>query len=235
MLNGKLILVIEDDAGIRRGVVDALQAAGYRTSDAADGRKGLELAITSEWDLLLLDLMLPNVDGFEILKQVRTLRPTSPIIILTARGEEDDRVRGLRLGSDDYVVKPFGVRELLARVEAVLRRSPERSTELREVAFPGGVADLHRREVRFEDGRRSELSEREAELLHYLAGNPGRAVSRDELLARLWRVEPDGIRTRAIDMHVARLREKIGDAGASPSVILTVRGKGYMFAARGGA
>ena len=222
------ILTIEDDAAIRRGIVDSLRFAGYDVLEAADGPEGLEMAVRREFDLLLLDLVLPRGDGLEILREVRRLRPTLPVIILTARGEEADRVRGLQDGADDYVVKPFSVKELLARVEAVLRRSAERPSDITEIAIPGGRVDLRRREVRFEDGRRAELSEREAELVRYLAANPARAVSRDELLANVWRINPQGVTTRTIDMHIARLREKLEQNADRPAVILTVRGKGYM-------
>lgn len=223
------ILTIEDDPAIRRGIVDALRFAGYQTLEAGDGNAGLELAVKGEFDLLLLDLVLPGREGFEILEEVRRLRPTLPVIILTARGEEADRVRGLRDGADDYVVKPFSVKELLARVEAVMRRSAERPSDLSEIEIPGGRIDLDRREVRFADGRRGEFSEREVELLRYLAANSGRAIARDELLANVWRITPQGISTRTIDMHVARLREKLEQDPGRPEVILTVRGKGYMF------
>jgi DNA-binding response OmpR family regulator len=164
------------------------------------------------------------------LRAVRATRPTQPVIILTARGEEHDRVEGLRAGADDYVVKPFSVKELLARVEAVLRRSPSRPTDVELIAIPSGAADLSRREVRYDDGERCELSEREVELLRYLASNPQRAISRDELLANVWRINPDGLPTRTIDMHIVRLREKLRDDPTQPKVLLTVRGKGYMFA-----
>jgi len=226
----RTILVVEDDASIRRGVVDALELGGYATLEAPDGVKGLAAALSASCDLILLDLVLPGPDGLEILRQVRGARPTLPVIILTARGEETDRVKGLKLGADDYVVKPFGVKELLARVEAVLRRSPERPNEVEKVPFPGGVADLARREVRFEDGKREELSEREAELLRYLAAHAGRAIARDEILERVWRLSPQHVETRTIDMHVARLREKLRDDSDEPRIIATVRGKGYMFA-----
>ena len=223
------ILVIEDDAAIRQGIVDALQFEGYATFEADRGDKGMDMARCVECDLILLDLVLPNGDGFEILKEVRDTRPTLPVIILTARGEESDRVRGLRLGADDYVVKPFSVAELLARVEAVLRRSPERPNDVRQVKLPAGIADLDRREVRYDDGGRVELSDREMELLRYLACNAGRVIAREEILSRVWRLDPKGIETRTIDMHVVRLREKLRDDPAQPAIILTVRGKGYMF------
>jgi DNA-binding response OmpR family regulator len=226
----RTILVIEDDAAIRQGIVDALEYAGYTPLEAADGHKGLALAADAECDLILLDLILPGPDGLEILKSVRTERPTLPVIIMTARGEQRDRIRGLHLGADDYVVKPFSVRELLARIEAVLRRSPERPDEISKVKVPGGVADLARREVRFRDGKHEELTDREAVLLKYLAANAGRAISREEILTRVWRLDPRGITTRTIDMHVARLREKLRDDPDEPHVIQTVRGMGYMLA-----
>ena len=235
-----LVLVVEDDAAIRMGVVDALQASGYDTREAGDVAAGLELSIELECDLVLLDLVLPGearsrvgdqpvCDGLDILRELRNLRPTLPAIILTARGEENDRVRGLTLGADDYVVKPFSLRELLARVEAVLRRSAERPSDLPELMFPGGVADLSRMRLRFDDGAELDLSEREGELLRYLACRAGRPISRDELLANVWRLNPTGLETRAIDMHVARLREKLRDDAKQPVVLVTVRGKGYMF------
>lgn len=229
------VLVVEDDAAIRMGVVDALQASGYETLEAGDGRCGLDLALHAEFDLLLLDVVLPHQDGFQILSEVRRGRPTLPVILLTARGAETDRVQGLKTGADDYVVKPFSVKELLARIEAVLRRSPERPTDRAEIALAGGVADLQRRELRFIDGRREELSERECELLRYLAVNAGRPVSRDEILSRVWRIEPGRVETRTIDMHVARLREKLGDDAAEPRLLRTVRGKGYMLVVDGAA
>jgi DNA-binding response OmpR family regulator len=224
------ILTVEDDAAIRRGVVDALTYAGFSVLQAANGTDGLQMALQRSYDLLLLDLVLPGKSGLDILQQVRNVRPTQPVIILTARGEENDRVEGLRRGADDYVVKPFSVKELLARVDAVLRRSPERPMDVAEFPLPEGVADLARREVRFEDGERAELSEREVELLRYLAANAGRAIAREEILANVWRISPRGVSTRTIDMHVARLREKLRDDSDDPQVLLTVRGKGYMLA-----
>lgn len=227
----RIILVIEDDAAIRQGIVDALSFVGYKTREAADGKTGLAEAVQSPCDLILLDLVLPKMGGLAILEEVRKSRPSLPIIILTARGEESDRVQGLNLGADDYVVKPFSVKELLARIQALLRRTPERPSDLSSIPFSGGMIDMDRCEVRFDDGQRGELSEREMELVRYLAVNPKRAVSRDEILERIWRINPRSVvETRTIDMHIARLREKLRDDPANPHIILTVRGKGYRFA-----
>lgn len=229
-MSTRTILTVEDDAAIRRGIVDSLRYVGFQVLQAGHGDVGREMAVQQSYDLLLLDLVLPGCSGLDILRAVRSTRPTQPVIILTARGEEQDRVDGLRAGADDYVVKPFSVKELLARVDAVLRRSPARPSDVELIAIPAGAADLLRREVRYDDGERCELSEREVELLRYLASNPQRAISRDELLANVWRINPDGLPTRTIDMHIVRLREKLRDDPAHPKVLLTVRGKGYMFA-----
>jgi DNA-binding response OmpR family regulator len=228
-MRSRRILVVEDDAAIRLGVVDALGAFGYETLEAGDGATGLDMATKVTCDLLLLDLVLPKRDGLSILKEVRAVRPALPVIILTAKGDEDDRVKGLKLGADDYVVKPFSVKELIARVEALLRRTAERPSDVGVVAFAGGAIDLDRCELRFDDGATSALSERERELVRYLAANPGRAVSREELLARVWRTSTDGAETRSVDMLVARLREKLRDDPAAPRLLVTVRGKGYMW------
>ena len=232
-MDQRRILVIEDDSAIRQGVLDALHFAGYATLQASNGNEGMAQALRATFDLMLLDLILPGQNGFDILQAARNARPTLPIIVLTARGEEGDRVKGLRLGADDYVVKPFSVRELLARVEAVLRRSPERPSEVNKLKLPQGIADLARREVRYDDGGRVELSERETDLLRYLAAHAGRAISRDELLLRVWRLNPTRMETRTIDMHIAHLREKLRDNSSEAKILLTVRGNGYMFAANG--
>ncbi len=223
------ILVIEDDRAIRRGLADALSFAGFETCESGDGRDGLKHALGGGIDLILLDLVLPGLHGLEVLSSLRDSGSTVPVIVLTARGEESDRIDGLRRGADDYVVKPFSIKELLARVEAVMRRSAERPTEVVQVGIPGGVVDFERREIRFDDGARTELSERESQLLHYLATHAGRAVSREELMSRLWGLELRHLDTRTVDMHVVRLRTKLRDDPESPSVLFTVRGKGYKF------
>ena len=153
------VLIIEDDAAIRRGLVDVLDASGYATAEAGDAAGGLDLALSIDCELILLDLVLPGGDGLCILREVRNARPSLPVIILTARSEEADRIRGLKLGADDYVVKPFSVAELLARVEAVLRRSADRPrSDLRELAFEGGSVNFLRREITHHDGGRCELT-----------------------------------------------------------------------------
>ncbi len=177
--------------------------------------------------------MLPGKDGLEILREVRLAFPTVPVIVLTARGEEADRVSGLRLGADDYVVKPFGIRELLARVEAVLRRSPERPRPAALFRFAHGEADLVTGEVRFHSGASVRLLPLETELLRYLASCAGRVVSRDEILSRVWHSKLTAAETRTVDVHVARLREKLGDDPASPRVVRTIRGQGYTLEAEG--
>lgn len=230
-MDSQRILTIEDDPAIRQGVVDVLEFEGYTTLQADRGDTGLEMALGRTYDLLLLDLVLPGASGLEILEQVRDLRPTLPVIILSARGEESDRVAGLKLGADDYVVKPFSVKELVARVQAVLRRSPERPVHNPELPIPSGIADLNQAEIRYDDGTRQDLSEREVDILRYLSSHAGRTISRDELMARVWRIDPRGLNSRAIDMQVARLREKLRDNSSNPKLIRTVRGKGYVYVA----
>jgi DNA-binding response OmpR family regulator len=220
--------VVEDDPAIRRGLVDALGFAGFDVDECDDGERGVALALECDPDLVLLDVMLPNMEGFEVLARVRNARPTLPVIMVTARGAEDDRIRGLAGGADDYVTKPFSARELIARVEAVLRRSPERPDDVERLTADDITIDLKRREIVTADDRR-DLSEREAHILRYLAANRERAVDRDELLHRVWGLDPKGIHTRTVDMHIARLREKLR-WNDSPDVIRTVRSKGYMLA-----
>ncbi|OWK47430.1 response regulator transcription factor [Fimbriiglobus ruber] len=224
------IVVVEDEPAIRRGVVDALRLTGYDVAEAADGVAGLTEAAAGGVDLVLLDLLLPKRDGMEVLAELRRVCPTRPVIILTARGGEEDRVRGLKMGADDYVVKPFSARELLARVEAVLRRTLKTSAVVVTVHLGRAVIDLRRREIRWSATERIDLSETEAALLQYLATNRDRAVSREELLGRVWGIGTAGLETRAVDMHVARLRVKLKDPSGDdhPEAIVTVRAHGYM-------
>lgn len=221
-----VVLVIEDDAAIRRGLVDALRFHNYTVHEACDGKAGLELALSVDADMVLLDVLMPKLDGLAVLAEVRKVRPGLPVIMLTARGEEHDRVKGLSLGADDYVVKPFSLSELLARVEAVRRRSAERPRTAGRTELAGRRIDLETREVELADGRRASLPEREAEVLGYLLAHRGRPVSRDELLQRVWGLDPRGVQTRTVDMAVARLREALEDERAE--LVQTLRGRGYL-------
>jgi DNA-binding response OmpR family regulator len=221
------VVVVEDEPAIRRGVADALRLTGYDVGEAADGAAGLVAASADGVDLVLLDLLLPKRDGLAVLAELRKTHPARPVIILTARGTEDDRVRGLKLGADDYVVKPFSARELLARVEAVLRRTTRKSETILAALVPGGVVDLARREVRWDAGERVDLSETEAAIVTLLLEHRDRAVSREEILGRVWGIATDRLETRTVDMHVARLRAKLQRDGDGPEVISTVRSHGY--------
>jgi DNA-binding response OmpR family regulator len=222
--------VIEDEPAIRRGITDMLRVGGYVPVEAPDGETGLAEARQQGVQLVLLDLMLPKMDGMQVLRELRKSHPLLPVIILTARGGESDRVAGLKMGADDYVVKPFSARELLARVEAVLRRTPERPTPVSALEVAGVFIDFQRREIVLPDGEHRTLSEMESGIFEYLASNPGRVVSREELLARVWGIDADASDTRAVDMHVTRLRSKLGKHGCGEPIewISTVRGKGYM-------
>ena len=221
------LLVIEDDPAVRRGVVDVLEYAGYQVLEAADGHAGMELALKANYRLLLLDLVMPGPSGFEILAALKRHRPGQAVIILSARGEENDRVRGLVNGADDYVVKPFGMKELLARVDAVLRRTSERAVPADQRAVPGGVVDFPAGLLRFDDGTTAELSAREGDLLRYLMDAAGRVVPREEILRQLWNLDPNRTETRTIDMHIMHLRGKLRDK--DQTMLETVRGKGYRF------
>ena len=223
------IVVVEDEHPIRRGVVDALSATGYHVSEAADGQHGLKEALRPEIDLVLLDLLLPKRDGLSVLTEIRKTRPTLPVIVLTARGSEEDRVKGLKMGADDYVVKPFSARELLARVEAILRRVL-RPTKAKLAKLGRATIDLDRREILWGSSHRCELSETEGEILRFLLQHRHRAVSRDEILRSIWGIETEGLETRTVDMHVARLRAKLKDPNRKTPLeaILTVRSRGYV-------
>jgi len=220
------VLVVEDDNGVRQGISDALRFSGYNVIEACDGREGMKMALECQYQLLMLDVIMPHHSGLEILEKIRSVRAGQPVIILSAKGQEADRVKGLTMGADDYVVKPFSVREMLARVDAVLRRSTERPSEVKELNFSGGIADFGRHEIRYDDGSIEDLSEREVDLLRYLSANCGRAVDRDEILQQVWGLNPKGVSTRTIDMHIANLRGKLRDQ--NQTLLATVRGKGYM-------
>lgn len=227
MIDSPTILVIEDDPAVRVGIVDTLEYAGYRTLEATDGHEGMKMALQSTYRLLLLDIVMPGPSGFEILAQLKKARPGQAVIMLSARGEERDRVNGLVGGADDYVVKPFSMKELLARVDAVLRRTHERPSPVAICEIAGTSLDLNDGRVIFPDKTQTDLSEKECSLLRYMIDSNGRIVSRPEILRQVWNLDPERIETRTIDMHMAHLRSKLGPDIAA--CIITERGKGYRF------
>lgn len=220
------ILVVEDDHAIRNGMADALTVSGYDVLTAADGYEAMTVIHAEDYDLAMLDVVLPGVSGFDLLRRIREDRPTVPILMLTAKGAESDRVKGLKLGADDYVVKPFSLLEVLARIEAVLRRSPERPRMLDKVRLPEGCLDFVNRVLIFEAGQ-VELTTKEFDLARHLATNAGRIITREEILTRVWKMDPRLVETRSIDTTIARLREKMGSRNAA--VIRTLRGHGYIW------
>ncbi len=219
------ILVVDDEPAILELVSFNLKKEGYDVITAIDGTSAIEAFRSEKPDLVLLDLMIPEPDGYEVCRIIRS-ESAIPVIMLTARGEERDRVRGLDLGADDYVVKPFSPRELLARVRAVLRRSPLVQEENRLVAGDL-VIDYDRHQVKV-DGRLVELTPKEFDLLKMLAENQGRALERDYLLEKVWGYAFAGA-TRTLDVHIRRLRQKIDDDPQNPRYIETVHGLGYRF------
>jgi two-component system alkaline phosphatase synthesis response regulator PhoP len=221
------ILIVDDEPAIVRGLVDNLTFEGYQTVTAADGAQALEVAKREAPDLILLDIMLPRASGWDVCQALRERGIDVPVIMLTARGEEADRVRGLELGADDYIAKPFSLRELLARVRAVLRRpGPRQKAE--EFAF-GDVRVRPRGRQVFRAGREIALTRKEFDLLAYLLAHPGEVVTRERLLDEVWGYERFPT-TRTVDTHVLRLRRKLEADPDRPVWILTVHGQGYRFA-----
>jgi two-component system phosphate regulon response regulator PhoB len=217
------ILVIEDDEPIRRGMVDALGFDGYETLEAADGHTGMKAAVQGGYDLLLLDLIMPGPGGLDILAEVKLSRPTMPVIILSAKGEEADRVRGLKVGADDYVVKPFSPAELIARVRAVLRRAEPGLSE-DKLAYGGIEMDLSAHKVT-RGGRSVHLGPTEYRLLQVLMERPTRVFSREQLLDKAWGRDIY-VEERTVDVHIRRLRRAL-NADDAPDLIRTVRRGGY--------
>ncbi len=222
------ILIVEDELPMAQAIAYALKREGYQVRIASDGQEGLRLALTEKPDLVILDLMLPKLDGWEV---CRTLRAKSkvPILILTARGEEHDKVLGLELGADDYVVKPFSMRELVARVRALLRRAKMAAVSEEPEVLQSGNLTLYVAEHRVElDGKELALAPREFALLKVLMLNKGRVLSREQLLELAWG-QSEFIDQHTVDVHVHWLREKIEPDPKNPRRIVTVRGVGYRF------
>ncbi|MFN0247738.1 MAG: response regulator transcription factor [Kofleriaceae bacterium] len=220
------ILVVEDEASLRDGIVDLLTGDGHDIVAVGDGMAGVEAGLRDPYDLVLLDLMLPRLDGMEVCRRLRAARPGTPILMLTARGSEDDKVRGLMEGADDYVTKPFSARELLARIRVLGRRSPQ-GESLDEVAIDGAVIDLARMVVVRGDARVS-LTPREVGIVRWLHKHQDRVVTRAELLEQVFGQRGD-LQTRAVDMAIAVLRKKVETDPANPRLIISVKGAGYAW------
>ncbi len=223
------ILVVEDEPAIRRGLLDVFAHHGFDAAAAATGEEGLRLGLSGNSDLVVLDLMLPGISGFDVCERLRAAHPRLPILLLTARGAEEDILRGFRVGADDYVTKPFSLAQLLARVNALLRRAGERAIETIP-PFRVGALLIEPASLTARDGdEQTALTRREVELLALLAEERGRIVSRRTLLREVWRLErADHLETRTVDMHVAKLRKKLG---AARDLLETVRGEGYRLLA----
>ncbi len=221
------ILIVEDEPDMVVGLKDNFEFEGYEVFTASDGQGGLERARSQKPDLIILDIMLPKLSGLEVCKSLRGEGYEGPIIMLTARGQEIDKVVGLELGADDYVTKPFSIRELLARVRAILRRTDGARKRLARYRFSDVELDFEAYRAK-RGGQPLDLSPREFELLRYLIERKGGAVSRDRLLEDVWGYESYPS-TRTVDTHIAKLRAKIGDSGSEPRWILTIHGVGYKF------
>ena len=219
------ILIVEDDESLAIALEDALSREGYRVELVADGRAALVRGLARRFDLIVLDLMLPGLDGYEVCRQLRAAGRDMPVLMLTARGREEDRVRGLDLGADDYVIKPFSLRELLARVRARLRARKPLAPAVVQLA--GAQIDLAAMKIR-RDGTTHTLTKLEAGVLAMFLAHPNEVLSRARFLDEVWGYDRHPT-TRTVDMHVARVREKLGDGGDEPRWIHTVHGVGYRF------
>jgi two-component system alkaline phosphatase synthesis response regulator PhoP len=222
------ILLVEDEAALRMTLGDRLRKEGYAVEYAGDGEEGLEKATRRPFDLIVLDVMLPRLDGFAVCRELRAAGLITPVLMLTARGRTAEKVTGLKIGADDYVTKPFKMPELLARIGALLRRAPAKAEALPAVYEFGRVrVDLRGTEVT-RDGEVVNLSAREMQLLRFFLANAGTTLAREELLARVWGYHR-AMFTRTVDVHVASLRQKLEDEPRQPRFFLTVQGLGYKF------
>jgi two-component system response regulator RegX3 len=223
------ILVVEDDAALLRGLLDVLVFNGYDARGAADGGQGLEAGLEEQFDLILLDVMLPGVDGFTICKEIRMKKPNQAIIMITAKGSEDDIVTGFKAGADDYIPKPFSLREVMVRIEAVLRRAGKNFGD-QEVHFRDIFFDGKNLKANFQN-RSVELTRREMDIVLYLYRHQDRIVSKKELLTEVWHYADADIETRTIDIHMLKLRKKIATLIEDIPFISTIRGEGYRLEA----
>ena len=224
----KKILIIEDDPGILLSLKDEFESEGYTVSTAEDGEKGLEIAKQQRPDLIILDIMLPVLDGYEVCKRLRMEGDTTPVIMLTVKDKEIDRVLGLELGADDYVTKPFSLRELMARVKAVLRRTEERAKDLTSHSFGQVELDFKKYEAK-KKGKKLDLTPLEFQMLKLFIQRKGEVISRDDFLDKIWGEDNTYVSFRTVDSHIANIRKKIEDDPSSPKHIISIRGVGYKF------
>ncbi|MFT3867844.1 MAG: response regulator transcription factor [Nibricoccus sp.] len=229
------ILTAEDDTNIRLGLAATLESEGYAVTAATDGAQALKLFAQEKFDLIILDVMMPKKSGYDVCREIRARDSRVPVLFLTAKGEEIDKVVGLKLGADDYMAKPFGVHELLARVEALLRRaraagqSGDSANDNLPAVLRFGAAEIDRKKFTVTvDGVASALTARELKLIEVFASHPGEVLTRDALLNAAWGVDYFGT-TRTLDQHVAQLRKKIEAEAESPCTIVTVHGVGYRY------
>lgn len=221
----KKILIVDDEAAMRTGLIDNLEIEGYETDEAGDGLSAVEKIKNNEYSLIILDVMMPGLSGFDVCKKIRAMGNQTPIILLTAKGEEIDKVLGLELGADDYITKPFGLRELLARVKVILRRTEGATVKSNDI-------EIGKLRINFStfnatsSGKDINLSHREFEILKYLVDHKNSTISRDELLENVWGLQK-GITTRTIDNFIMKLRQKIETDANHPKIILTIYGIGY--------
>ena len=221
------ILIIEDDKAILGGLERNLRFEGFDVVTASDGEKGLEIAVDGEQDLIVLDIMLPKVSGFEICRLLKQNKIDTPVIILSAKGRESDKIKGLDLGADDYISKPFSVRELIARINAVLRRKRRDENKYEEYAFGNVVIDFRGQSVRRKK-KRIDMSAREFKLLRHLVENEGKVLDRNTILNHVWGYDYYGT-ARTVDNFINRLRQKVEQDPNNPKFIITVFGIGYKF------
>jgi DNA-binding response OmpR family regulator len=225
------VLIVEDERSLREALVDLLTKRGFAVEAVGDGVSGAERGADTDVEMVLLDLTLPKLDGVEVCRRLRRLRPALPILILTARGSEEERVAGLDAGADDYLTKPFGTRELLARMEALRRRASIAPTDAERVEIDGCLLDLGRCQAH-RDGCAIALTPREVGILRWLHRHRTRAVSRAELLQSVWGAPSEAseeLETRTVDMTIANLRQKIEREVSSPRIVVTVKGVGYAW------
>lgn len=222
------ILVVEDEPSMVVGLRDGLTAEGYRVSTARDGQEGLGAALAGHPDLVILDVMMPRKNGFEVCRELRQKGFSAPIILLTAKGDEVDKVTGLGAGADDYLTKPFGFGELVARIKALLRRGPLKPPGVSRVQIGPWTVDFDQYLLIHAKGRRLALTPRERDLLHYLVGHEGIVLSRDCLLTEVWGPEVSPT-TKVVDIHIYKLRQKIEERPDRPEYLMGVHGAGYKF------